>query len=88
MKNTGRKKDALPESFDSYEEAGEFWDTHSLTDYEEAWKPANVTVNLKRRRFEIEIDEESFKALRRRAIKQKKQLNDLASDILKKSLGA
>jgi hypothetical protein len=28
-------KDSLPETFDTFEEMAEFWDTHDITDYEE-----------------------------------------------------
>lgn len=28
-------KDPLPETFDTFEEMSEFWDTHDITDYEE-----------------------------------------------------
>ena len=30
-----KKREEIPESFDSLEEAGEFWDTHSAADYED-----------------------------------------------------
>jgi hypothetical protein len=37
-----RKRDPLPEEFGSLEEAGEFWDTHDSTDYEEYMKDVRV----------------------------------------------
>jgi len=30
-------------AFASIEEEAEFWDTHDTTDYEDEWKPVNVT---------------------------------------------
>jgi hypothetical protein len=40
---TGRpKRDPLPKEFGSLEEAGEFWDTHDSTDYEEYMKEVRV----------------------------------------------
>lgn len=37
-------QDPLPETFDSFEEMAEFWDTHDLTDYEEYLTPIEVRV--------------------------------------------
>ena len=42
----------IPEQFNSYEEAADFWDTHDTTDYPEAFRTVKVTAELKRRRYE------------------------------------
>ena len=47
MPNKKKVIDPLPETFASEEEAGEFWDTHSLADYEEFLEPAGITFALK-----------------------------------------
>jgi len=48
MKESKKKKrDALPDHFNSLEEAGEFWDTHSGADYEEYMIPVDFDVDLK-----------------------------------------
>lgn len=65
MKNTNKKIDPLPDEFSSEEEGGEFWNTHSITDYEEYLEPADFEADIKRRHFQIEVDEESFIALRK-----------------------
>lgn len=88
MPNTDRPIDPLPDEFESEEAAAEFWDTHSITDYEELLEPVDVEVDLKRRHFEIEVDEESFLALRDVARKQHKPVKQLASEILKQELAA
>ncbi len=49
------KKDLLPEYFDSAEEAGEFWDTHSVADYWEDTTEVDLEFNLQRRVFLIPI---------------------------------
>ncbi len=86
MGHTDRQIDPLPEKFASEEEAAEFWDTHSITDYEEFLEPVDLDVHLKRRHFEIEVDEESFLALRSSARKHHKPVKRLASEILKEKL--
>ena len=39
MKNKDKPRDPLPETFATVEESGEFWDTHSTSDYEEYLEP-------------------------------------------------
>ena len=88
MRNTNRHLDPLPEEFHSAEEAAEFWERHSVTDYEEFLEPVALDVDLQRRHFEIEVDEESFRALRETARKEQKPVKQLASEILKQKLRA
>ena len=80
------KVDLLPDEFRSEDEAAEFWDTHNITDYEQFLEPADLDVDIKRRHFEIEVDEESFVALQDSARKQRKPVKQLASEILKQKL--
>jgi predicted DNA binding CopG/RHH family protein len=88
MTGKDRQIDPLPEEFASEDEAAEFWETHSLTDYEESLQPVDFEADIQRRHFEIEVDEESFAALCRTAQKQNKPVKDLASEILKRNLDA
>ena len=86
MRDKNRKKDPIPESFATEEEAGEFWDTHSTADYEEYLEPVNMTIDIKKTRYEIEVDKEIFMALLKYAEKTRQSINNLASSILKKEL--
>ncbi len=89
MKSKNKSKkgiDRLPDTFASEEEAGEFWDTHSTSDYEEYLEPVEMTIDIKRRHFEIEIDRETFFALNAYAKKINKPVKNLASSILKEKL--
>lgn len=86
MTDTSKHVDPLPDEFRLEEEAAEFWNTHSITDYEEFLEPVDLEVDLKRRHFEIEVDEESFLVLRDRAKKLQKPAKELASEILKQKL--
>jgi hypothetical protein len=86
MPGTNKQLDPLPDEFRSEDEAAEFWNTHSITDYEEFLEPVEVQVDIKRRHFEIEVDEESFMALRDSAKRQHKPIKQLASEILKQRL--
>lgn len=86
MKGTDEHRDPIPEEFGSEEEAAEFWDTHSLADYEEFLEPAEVDVDIRRRRFEIEVDESVFRGLAEQARTAHTSIKDLASQILKEKL--
>ena len=86
MTNTNREIDPLPDEFRSEEEAAEFWDKHSITDYEAFLAPVDFEADIKRRHFEIEVDEESFLALLQSAKKQHKPVKELASEILRQKL--
>lgn len=44
-----KTKDLLPEEFDSLEEAGEFWDSHSLADYWDETKEVQLQVRATRK---------------------------------------
>ena len=81
-----RLVEPIPEEFRSYEEAAEFWDTHETTDYPEAFRTVNVRSELRRRRYEIEIDEDLMRPLRTQARKRKVTPSNRASDILRKRL--
>jgi hypothetical protein len=86
MRDKDKHIDPLPDEFASEEQAAEFWDTHSIADYEGSLEPVDVDVALRRRHFEIEVDEESFLALRSVAQKQRRPVKQLASEILKQKL--
>jgi hypothetical protein len=87
MTNIDPSDSSLPEEFATEEEAAEFWETHSITDFEDYLEPVEFEVAAPRRHFVIEIDEESFNALRLSAEKHSKPVKEIASEILKQNLG-
>ena len=88
MSDTNKNIDPLPEEFQSEEAAADFWDRHSISDYMEHLESADVNFDIKRRHFEIEVDEESFIALRNNAKRLHKPVKQLASEILKQKLNS
>lgn len=44
MSHESRVRSRIPE-FQSMEEAAEFWDTHSTTEFEDEWEPVDVEVS-------------------------------------------
>jgi predicted DNA binding CopG/RHH family protein len=69
-KNRKRKRDPVPEKFNSPEEAGEFWDTHSGADYEEYMQEVHFDVELKRRAHEVRVSDRLLREVRKIARQQ------------------
>ena len=68
--NKTKKRDVLPESFDSIAEAADFWDTHDSADYEDFMTEVDFDVNIKRRIFLVPVYDTVFGALREKARSQ------------------
>lgn len=62
-----KQRDPLPEQFNNLEDAVEFWDAHSLADYEESWKDVQCEIDIKRRTYQISLDSGLYQKLRRAA---------------------
>jgi predicted DNA binding CopG/RHH family protein len=79
MGKSNKRIDPLPEHFSSLEEAGEFWDTHDTTDYEEYMRPVHFEVDLKRSVHEVRIADEVLrevsKVARRQGLKTETLIN-------------
>ena len=78
--------DPIPDQFSSYEEAAEFWDTHDTTDYPDAFRTVEVKSELRKRRYEVELDSDVMKKLRARAKRKRVSLGNLASDLLRQQM--
>ncbi len=46
MADSKTTRDPLPETFDTFEEMAEFWDTHDVTAYEEYLTPVEATISV------------------------------------------
>ena len=86
MNDKQKQIDPLPEEFASYEEAAEFWDAHDTTDYSDTFETVVVEAELKRRRYEVEIDEDLMRALTEQAQKRGIGVNQLVSEMLKEKI--
>ncbi len=86
MKDRKKNVDPIPEEFASYEEAAEFWDTHDTTDYPDAFETVEVQTELKRRRFEVEVDEVVMQVLRERARKRGVTVSQIVRDLVRQQM--
>lgn len=86
MSDKPKAIEPIPEEFGSYEEAAEFWDTHDATAYPESFEAVAVESEFRRRRYEIEIDEDLMKALSEQAQKRGVAVSELASELLREKI--
>jgi len=86
MNDKQKQIDPLPEEFASYDEAAEFWDTHDTTDYPDAFETVAVASELKRRRYEVEIDEELMSVLAELAQRRGVAVSELVSGMLREKI--
>ena len=78
--------DPIPDEFTSYEEAAEFWDTHDTTDYPDSFETVSVEADLRHRRYEVEIDEETMKVLNEQAEKRGLSVSNVLSELLREKI--
>lgn len=67
MNDKKKQIDEIPEEFATYEEAVEFWENHDTTDYIDKFETVEAETELKRRRYEVEIDADLIPALSEQA---------------------
>jgi hypothetical protein len=86
MKDIDKTSDMLPESFESEEAAGEFWDTHSTMNYKQHLEATDDTIQISDRVFEVQVAEDVFKKLQEHAASLDQPLPKIVDEILRKEL--
>lgn len=86
MGNKNKVIDPLPDSFASEEEAGEFWDAHSTMDYVEHLEPVADVIKIRKRVFEVQVEEDVFHRLQQEAKSLRQSVPKVVDRILRKTL--
>ena len=86
MSDKDKTIDPLPESFESEEKAGEFWDTHSTMDYQQHLEATDDTMEISERVFEVQVAEDVFKKLQQEAASLHQSVPKVVDEILRKEL--
>jgi hypothetical protein len=73
-------------NFKTYEDAGEWFGTHDMADYEDHLKPADFDFDLRRNRNGFELDQKIGKTVRMLAKKQNISSRTLVNKLLKERL--
>ncbi len=82
------RRDPLPESFDTLDEAGEFWDTHSSADYEDVMEDVDLEVDLSTSRVYCPIDKDLARQVRELARREGISTEELIHRWLQERLAA
>jgi hypothetical protein len=86
MENKSNTIDPLPDSFETEEQAGEFWDTHSTMDYQQHLEVTDDTLEISERVFEVQVAEDVFKKLQQEAASLHQSVPKVLDQILRKEL--
>lgn len=86
MEDKNKDIDSLPDSFQTEEEAGAFWDAHSTSDYEEYLEPTEDVIEIRDRVFEVQVAEDVFQKLLKEATSLQKSVPTVVDQILRKEL--
>ena len=58
MANDKRQADPIPETFATLEAFQDFWDAHSLADYDDYLREVEFDIDIQRRRFLVALEPE------------------------------
>jgi hypothetical protein len=86
MEDKNKNIDPLPDSFETEEAAGAFWDTHSTSDYEEYLEPTEDVIEIRDRVFEVQVAEDVFQKLQQEASSLHQSVPKVVDEILRKQL--
>ena len=86
MTDKNKTIDPLPDSFESEEQAGAFWDTHSTMDYQQHLEATDDTIEISERVFEVQVAEDVFKKLQEQAASLRQPVPEIVDEILRKEL--
>jgi hypothetical protein len=81
-----KKYEKIPDEFKTEEEAAEFWESHDSTDYLDILEEVEITVDVQKRHYLIELDENSARLLQEDAKKKGVSADNLASKLVEKEL--
>ncbi len=86
MTDKNKTIDPLPDSFETEEQAGAFWDTHSTMDYQQHLEATDDTIEISERVFEVQVAEDVFKKLQEQAASLRQPVPEIVDEILRKEL--
>ena len=86
MADRNKTIDPLPDSFDTEEQAGAFWDAHSTMDYQQHIEATDDTIEISERVFEVQVAEDVFEKLQQQATSLHQSVPKVVDEILRKEL--
>ena len=86
MTDKDKTIDPLPDSFETEEQAGAFWDAHSTMDYQQHLDATDDIIEISERVFEVQVAEDVFKKLQQEAASLRQPVPKIVDKILRKEL--
>lgn len=86
MTDKDKTIDQLPDSFETEEQAGAFWDAHSTMDYQQHLEATDDSIEISERVFEVQVAEDVFKKLQDEATSLHQSVPTVVDKILRKEL--
>ena len=81
-----REREPVPEEFETLEEAGEFWDTHSAADYWEDMEEVVLEVDIQDRRFVVLLEDAVYHVVEELAATRGVQPDAFVNEFLRQEL--
>ena len=81
-----KRRDTIPEHFNSAEEAGEFWDTHSAADYWNEMEEEEMEFNIEKRTFLVPVEARIYLLAKKKAEAEHRTVEQLISTLLNREL--
>lgn len=78
------KVDPIPAHFNSAEEAGEFWDTHSAADYWDEMEESEIEFDIQERVFWVTVDQRMYEKIRQKAEAEQSSVEEVINDLLER----
>jgi hypothetical protein len=86
MQDKDNTIEPLPDTFETEEQAGAFWDAHSAMDYQQRLEATDDTIEINERLFEVRVAEDVFKKLQEEAASLHQPVPKIVDKILRKEL--
>ena len=81
-----KRRDTIPEHFNSAEEAGEFWDTHSAADYHDEMEAAEMEFDISKRTFLVPVDSRIYQLAKKPAEAEHRTVEQIINTLLNREL--
>ena len=81
-----KRRDTIPGHFNSAEEAGEFWDTHSAADYWNEMEEEEMEFDIQKRTFLVPVDARIYLIAKKKAEGEHQTVEQLINTLLNREL--
>jgi hypothetical protein len=81
-----KRRDTIPEHFNSAEEAGEFWDSHSAAEYWDEMEEEEMEFDILKRTFLVPLDARIYQLAKKQAEAKHSTMEQLINTLLDRVL--